>query len=56
VQETIYRGVTYDVQRLDDGTWQWFIQEGNFGGREKDQEKAIAQCKASVDGWLSRNK
>ncbi len=48
MQKTDYRGMKYDFHRLDDGTWQWFFEDGNFGGREANQEKAIAECKASI--------
>lgn len=53
MQETTYRGVKYNAHLLDDGRWQWFIPEGNFGGLEDSQDNAVAEAKKNIDGWLA---
>lgn len=53
MEATSYRGLEVTLQRLENGTWRWFVPTGNFGGRETDQNKAIAASKANIDGWLA---
>jgi hypothetical protein len=53
-----HRGVSFDVQRLDEKRWEWAVhpkmREGvRFAGAvEGDEEKATTTAKAEIDSWL----
>lgn len=52
-----YRGVEYDIHRLDDGRWAWDVyppaREGvPFGDLAEDEAKATALCRTAIDTGL----
>jgi len=54
----VHRKIEYSVQCLDDGRWQWeAYSEGKaegarFAGCEISEDRAVAACRANIDGWL----
>jgi hypothetical protein len=54
---TIYRKIEYSIHGLDDWRWKEAYSEGKaerarFAGCKVGEDKAIAVCRASIDGWL----
>jgi hypothetical protein len=53
-----YRGVEFNINRLDDWNWTWAIYSNNgdgaaLAGRMRGSElTAAALAQAAIDGWL----
>jgi hypothetical protein len=49
----VHRGVAYVVNALD-GRWEWIVypKSVRFAGLEDSEEKATANAKTEIDGWL----
>jgi hypothetical protein len=53
----VYRGLLYDIRRLDEGQWEWnaYFKNENaprFGGMEKSEYAAVRASEESIDRWI----